>query len=116
MLSAINAYIIGTSRVIQSISAGFSIPVMRDLNTRGTPAYALVSGCAVSGALLLFSNHFDQLATISVIATLIPYIFFCLASWMPVTDIKSRLVSAAGAVSTAAILLIYFMVQGIICT
>ena len=110
MLSAINAYIIGTSRVIQSMSAGFSIPVMRDLNARGTPAYALIAGCAVSGALLLFSNHFDQLATISVITTLIPYIFFCLASWVLVTDIKSRLVSAAGAVSTAAILIIYFIV------
>ena len=110
MLSAINAYIIGTSRVIQSMSAGFSIPLIRDLNTRGTPAYALIAGCAVSGALLLFSNHFDQLATISVITTLIPYIFFCLASWMLVTDVKSRLVSAAGAVSTAAILLIYFTV------
>jgi len=110
MLSAINAYIIGTSRIIQSISAGFAIPVMRDLNTQGAPAYALIAGCAVSGMLLLFSNHFDQLATVSVITTLIPYIFFCLASWMLVTDIKSRLVSAIGAISTAAILLIYFTV------
>ena len=110
MLSAINAYIIGTSRILQSMSAGFSIPVIRELNTRGTPAYALIAGCAVSGALLLFSNHFDQLATISVITTLIPYIFFCLASWVLVTDIKSRLVSATGAISTAAILIIYFVV------
>jgi amino acid transporter len=110
MLSAINAYIIGTSRILQSMAARFSIPKIQDLNTRGTPAYALIAGCAVSGALLLFSNHFGQLATISVITTLIPYIFFCLASWMLVTDIKSRMVSAAGAVSTAAILLIYFMV------
>jgi amino acid transporter len=110
MLSAINAYIIGTSRILQSMSAGFSIPVIRDLNTRGTPAYALIAGCAVSGALLLFSNHFDQLATISVLTTLIPYIFFCLASWVLVTDIKSRLVSATGAISTAAILIIYFVV------
>ena len=110
MLSAINAYIIGTSRILQSMSSGFSIPVIRDLNTRGTPAYALIAGCAVSGALLLFSNHFDQLATISVITTLIPYIFFCLASWVLVTDKKSRLVSATGAISTAAILIIYFVV------
>jgi amino acid transporter len=110
MLSAINAYIIGTSRILQSMSSGFSIPVIRDLNTRGTPAHALIAGCAVSGALLLFSNHFDQLATFSVITTLIPYIFFCLASWVLVTDIKSRLVSATGAISTAAILIIYFVV------
>jgi hypothetical protein len=36
--------------------------------------------------------------------------FICPASWMLVTDIKSRLGSAAAAVSTPAILLIYFTV------
>ena len=110
MLSAINAYIIGTSRILQSISVQFSIPKIQDLNIRGTPAPALIAGCAISGGLLLFSNHFDQLATISVITTLIPYIFFCLASWILVSDIKARLISAAGAISTAAILIIYFIV------
>ena len=109
MLSAINAYIVGTSRILQSMSAGFSIPLIRDLNNRRTPAYALVAGCAVSGGLLLFSNHFDQLATISVITTLIPYVFFCLASWILVMDIKSRLVAAIGAISTASIVIIYFV-------
>jgi len=110
MLSAINAYIIGTSRILQSISVQFSIPKIQDLNVRGTPAPALIAGCAISGGLLLFSNHFDQLATISVITTLIPYIFFCLASWILISDIKARLISAAGAISTAAILIIYFIV------
>ncbi len=110
MLSAINAYIVGTSRILQSMCAGFSVPLIRDLNKRGIPAYALIGGCTVSGGLLLFSNHFDQLATISVITTLIPYVFFCTASWILVTNIKSRLVSAIGAVSTAAILIIYFVV------
>jgi amino acid transporter len=110
MLSAINAYIIGTSRILQSMSARFSIPKIQDLTPRGTPASALIAGCAISAALLLFSNHFDQLATISVITTLIPYIFFCLSSWVLVTDIKSRLVSATGAISTAAILIIYFII------
>ncbi|MDD1699452.1 MAG: APC family permease [Methanoregula sp.] len=110
MLSAINAYIIGTSRILQSMSAQFSIPKIQDLTPRGTPASALIAGCGISGALLLFSNHFDQLATISVITTLIPYIFFCLASWVLVADVKTRLVSATGAVSTAAILIIYFLV------
>jgi amino acid transporter len=60
--------------------------------------------------LLLFSNHFAALATVSVITTLIPYIFFCLAAWILVTNVKSRLISAAGALSTAAILIIYFTV------
>jgi len=110
MLSAINAYIIGTSRILQSMSAQFSIPKIQDLTPRGTPASALIAGCTISGALLFFSNHFDQLATISVITTLIPYIFFCLASWVLVTDTRARLVSAAGAISTASILIIYFIV------
>lgn len=110
MLSAINAYIIGTSRILQSISARFSVPKIRDLTPRGTPAIALITGCTISAILLLFSNHFDQLATISVITTLIPYIFFCLASWVLVTDTRARIISAAGAISTAAILGIYFIV------
>jgi len=110
MLSAINAYIIGTSRILHSLSAQFSVPKIRDLNLQGTPVYALVAGCATSAALLLISNHFDQLATISVITTLIPYIFFCLASWVLVTDTQARLVSAAGAISTAAILIMYFII------
>jgi amino acid transporter len=110
MLSAINAYIIGTSRILQSMSARFSIPKIKDLTPRGTPAYALFAGCSISAVLLLFSNQFAQLATISVITTLIPYIFFCLASWVLVTDTRARLVSAAGAISTAAILIIYFIV------
>jgi amino acid transporter len=110
MLSAINAYIIGTSRILQSMAVQFSIPKLQDLTPRGTPAFALITGCVISAVLLLFSNHFTQLATISVITTLIPYIFFCLSSWLLVTDTKSRLVSAVGAVSTAAILIIYFVI------
>jgi amino acid transporter len=110
MLSAINAYIIGTSRILQSMSVRFSVPRIRDLSSHGTPAYALIAGSAISAALLLFSNQFAQLATISVITTLIPYIFFCLASWVLVTDTRARLVSAAGAISTAAILIIFFIV------
>jgi len=110
MLSAINAYIIGTSRILQSMAVQFSIPKLQDLTIRGTPAFALITGCVISAVLLLFSNHFAQLATISVITTLIPYIFFCLSSWVLVTDIKSRLISAGGAISTAAILIIYFII------
>ena len=110
MLSAINAYIIGTSRILQSMAVQFSIPKLQDLTPRGTPAFALIAGCVISAILLLFSNHFAQLATISVITTLIPYIFFCLSSWVLVTDTKSRLVSAVGAISTSAILIIYFII------
>ena len=110
MLSAMNAYIVGTSRVIHTISARFSVPVTKDLTRAGTPAFALVLGCAASGLLLLFSNRFEALATISVITNLVPYIFFCMAAWILVTERKVRLIAATGMLSTAAILIIYFVV------
>lgn len=109
MLSAMNAYIVGTSRVIHTISARFSVPVMKDLTRRGTPAAALILGCMVSGLLLLVSNRFEALATISVITTLIPYIFFCIAAWILAAGLKVRLIAAGGLLSTAAILIMYFI-------
>jgi amino acid transporter len=109
MLSAMNAYIVGTSRVIHSLSARFSVPVMKELSRQGTPAPALLLGCVASGLLLLFSNRFEALATISVITNLVPYIFFCLAAWILVAETKVRVIAATGILSTAAILVIYFI-------
>ncbi len=109
MLSAMNAYIIGTSRVIHTLSARFSLTGLQDLTRQGTPAIALVLGCVASGLLLLFSNRFETLATISVITTLIPYIFFCITAWILVAERKVRLIAAAGVLSTAAILILYFL-------
>jgi amino acid transporter len=110
MLSAMNAYIVGTSRVLHALSVRLSVPLIKDLSHRGTPAGALVLGCVASGLLLLVSNQFEALATVSVITTLVPYIFFCIAAWILVTERKVRLVAAAGMLSTAAILVIYFAV------
>ena len=110
MLSALNAYIIGTSRVMQSLSARFAVPWIGDLGMRGTPVYALIASCGLSAALLFASNHFDELASMSVITTLIPYIFFCIAAWITIRDTTVRIVSVAGASSTLAILAIYFIV------
>jgi amino acid transporter len=109
MLSAMNAYIVGTSRVIHSLSARLSLPGIQDLTRQGTPAVALVLGCVASGLLLLVSNRFEALATISVITTLIPYIFFCIAAWILVAERKVRLIAATGMLSTAAILVMYFI-------
>jgi amino acid transporter len=110
MLSAMNAYILATSRVLHNIAARFAVPRVRDLNRNGTPAVAIVVGCLASAGLLFFSNNFALLATGSVIATLIPYIFFCIAAWILVPDVKVRMISAIGACSTAAILILYFVV------
>jgi amino acid transporter len=103
--------LVGISRVLQNISAQFSVPLLKDISHRGTPIAALVTGCAISAALLLVSNHFHELASISVITTLIPYIFFCLCSWVLVPKFSSRIISLAGAVSTAGILILFFLVK-----
>jgi amino acid transporter len=110
MLSALNAYIIGTSRVLQNVAVKCSFPVFRNLSLRGTPVMALIAGCAISGTLLLFSNRFDQLASISVITTLIPYIFFCMTAWVLDPLWNRRVVSAVGIISTTVILVVYFIV------
>ena len=70
---------------------------------------ALVIGCAASGFLLFISNRFEALATISVVTTLVPYIFFCIAAWILVAEPKVRLIAAAGVFSTVAILVLYFI-------
>ena len=110
MLSAMNAYIVGTSRILQNIARVNALPFLKKISSRGTPVPALIAGCIISGFLLLVSNHFSQLATISVITTLIPYIFFCISAWILVPERKSRAISAIGAFSTAAILVLYFIV------
>jgi amino acid transporter len=109
MLSAMNAYIIATSRILQTLSERFSIPGIRDLTNQGTPAVALVVSCFASGFLLLVSNRFETLATISVITTLIPYIFFCIAAWILVKEQKVRLIAVAGIFSTSAVMALYFI-------
>lgn len=110
MLSAMNAYIIATSRILHTLSERFSVPWIRDLSRRGTPVNALLISCGASVLLLFVSNRFEALATISVITTLVPYIFFCIAAWNLVAERKARIVAATGMLSTAAILLVYFMV------
>ncbi len=110
MLSAMNAYILATSRILQALAERFRLPKIRDIGQRGTPGYALTAGCAASGSLLFFTNTFDVLATISVITTLVPYLFFCIAAWIIVPKRRARAIAAAGFCSTAAILLLFFTI------
>jgi amino acid transporter len=111
MLSAMNAYILATSRVLHSVAVRFSLPAIRDLAGTGTPVVALLLGCTASAAILLVSSDFAFLAAGSVIATLLPYIFFCFASWILVPELKARIIAITGALSTAAILLVYFILR-----
>jgi amino acid transporter len=109
MLSAMNAYIIATSRILHTLGDRFSVPGIRHLSRQGTPVAALTFSCIAGMLLLLVTNRFDTLATLSVVTTLVPYIFFCIAAWILVPVPRSRLVAAAGIVSTTAILALYFL-------
>jgi amino acid transporter len=109
MLSALNAYIVGASRVMQNISLKFKLPLLKDLSNMGTPATAVLLSTALGAALLFFSNHFDMLASIAVITILLPYIFICFSAYKLFNERKVRLVSGIGALTTLAILVIYFI-------
>ncbi len=105
MLSALNAYLLAASRVLQNVSFENKLPLLPDISKKGTPYIAIMISTAAGASLLLFSNHFQDLATISVIATLLPYIFICASALKLFESTRIRIVSAAGLVSTLAILM-----------
>jgi len=109
MLSALNAYIIATSRVLWNIAARYRLYGISAIGSRGTPARALVVSCGLSAMLLLISDRFDTLASVSVLTTLVPYIFFCLCSYVTISSARSRCIAALGTASTAAILILFFV-------
>ncbi|GFO96095.1 amino acid transporter [groundwater metagenome] len=109
MLSALNAYMLGTSRVIQNLSSHLNVPWFRDLSASGTPAAATILTAILSSTLLLFSNRFYELASISVVTALLPYLFICMATYKIFQEGKIRLIACIGAATTAAILVISFM-------
>ncbi len=116
MLSALNAYIIAASRVLQNLSSSFKnryLNRIKELGSAGTPvvATAIISSIACI-LLLLFSAHFEKLADIAVIMTLVPYLFICLAAYkLYSNDKKIKIIAGAGAFSMSAIIAIYFIFQ-----
>jgi amino acid transporter len=109
MFSALNAYIVGTSRVLQNMARSFRLPRLAELTPRGTPKTALVISCILSGALLFFSNSFGLLASIAVVTTLVPYVAICLVAFMLSKETRVRILGTVGAAMTAAILVLYFV-------
>jgi amino acid transporter len=109
MLSAMNAYIIASSRVLHTLATEYRIKSLSHINRSGTPGIALVFCCALTAGMLFFSNKFSTLAILSVITTLVPYLFFCIAAFMMFPEIKHRFISALGAIMSAGILLLFFI-------
>jgi amino acid transporter len=104
MMSALNAYLLATSRVLQNISYTYNLPFVPDIGKNGTPYAAIMISTIAGASLLFFSNHFEQLATISVITTLLPYLFICASALKMFDSFTIRIISILGVLSTLAIL------------
>ncbi|MFZ3383515.1 MAG: APC family permease [Candidatus Methanoperedens sp.] len=104
MMSALNAYLLAASRVLQNISFEHHLPLVADIGKNGTPFVAIIISTIAGASLLLFSNHFEELATISVITTLLPYLFICASALKMFDSLKVRIVSTVGLLSTMVIL------------
>ncbi|HVP94597.1 MAG TPA: APC family permease [Methanoregulaceae archaeon] len=109
MLSAMNAYIIASSRVLHTIATEYSVRGLNHLNSNGTPGIALVTCCAVTACMLFLSNEFSTLAILSVITTLVPYIFFCIGAFFLFHDTGRRIISGLGAMMSTGILVLFFL-------
>jgi amino acid transporter len=109
MLSALNAYIIGGSRVLHSAAKSQKLAILSNLNFRGTPTVPLLLLCSISAGILFFSNNFERLAVLSVLATLVPYLFFCIGAFLVSSDLHRRLIAVTGMVSSVAILVLTFL-------
>jgi amino acid transporter len=107
MASALNAYIVAASRVLQNAAEAFRLPVFAALSSRGAPAAALTAVCACAASMLLVSDRFASLATAAVLATLVPYVALCVAALRVAERRVAQLAALAGALSTAGILLLY---------
>ena len=111
MLSAMNAYIVASSRVVHTVAAEYHIKGIDHLNRQGTPGFALVLCCGITMGMLFFSNEFNRLAVLSVITTLVPYIFFCIGACTLYRERSRRIVSGSGALVSVIILVLFFLLH-----
>ena len=107
MLSALNAYLLGTSLVIESF-AGKYVPAFARESRWHVPVLAVLVCTTVTATLLLVTDHFVFLASASVMTTLIPYIFVCVAAFKLIGNRWIKATAVIGIVSTAAVLVSSF--------
>lgn len=110
MLSALNAYLLGTSLVVESF-VGKYIPAFAKESKWHVPVLAVLVCTVVTALLLVFTDYFVFLASASVICTLIPYIFLCVASLKTFDNKWIKLVSLLGIISTLAVLVSSFLIS-----
>lgn len=109
MLSALNAYIVGASRVLQNVAETLNATRLLALSRRGAPAAAVSVSCVGSAGLLFLSNHFAALATVAVLTALVPYIAICASAFALSKAAVVRAVAVFGGALTTLILVLYFV-------
>jgi len=108
MLSALNAYVVGESRCLHDVLQLRQLTGISQLSTRGVPTVALLITCLGAAGLLMFSNHFSDLAAVAVLMTLVPYVALCWAAFSNERAMPARGIALFGAIVTLAILVLYF--------
>jgi len=108
MLSALNAYIVGASRCLHDVLQLSRLAGISQLSTRGVPTVALLITCLGAAGLLMFSNHFSDLAAVSVLLTLVPYMALCWVAFLGGKTMPTRAIALFGAIGALAILVLYF--------
>jgi len=73
MLSALNAYLVGGSRLLHSTAVALHVSSLTSLNPRGAPMAPLLLIALLSAGILSPSNSFEALAVLSVLTILVPY-------------------------------------------
>jgi amino acid transporter len=107
MLSALNAYLLGTSLVMESFSEKYWKRLT--FERKGVPVFTVLLCTAATILLLLFVNDFTFLASASVIATLVPYLALCYAAMMNVEKPLVKIMAIIGILATGLVLISSFL-------
>ena len=107
MLSALNAYLLGTSLVLQD----FSRDKWKALTfeRKGIPVFTVIMCTIATSLLLLFSSDFSFLASASVIATLVPYLALCYAAMKNLENPLVKVMAVIGILATGLVLISSFL-------
>jgi amino acid transporter len=107
MISALNAYLLGTSLVLQSFSEKYWKRLT--FERKGVPVFTVILCTAATILLLLFVNDFTFLASASVIATLVPYLGLCYAALKYVERPLVKVMALIGILATGLVLVSSFI-------
>ncbi|HEY3273064.1 MAG TPA: APC family permease [Methanocella sp.] len=107
MISALNAYLLGTSLVLQSFSEKYWKRLT--FEHKGVPVFAVILCTVATSILLLVTRDFSLLASASVIATLVPYLALCCAAMINIEKPLVKVMAVIGILATGLVLISSFL-------